>query len=464
MSTPLYVQVVWDRPEFHGKGQRRRIDWPPSPVRLLGALISGAYALDAPARQVALQALERVSQTPAPLIYAPYAEVLDLPGTYTQRSGLDVPGGTGNLKVLREFLDLSLVEMDTASRTLKSMDGVALDFPTAVFEIRGDFTAEEVGALNAAAAEVGYFGRSLDPASLFVTKERPALLDRRDAAEDPTLGRLLPVPNTAGHTRGWTPGTIDWFDANHTRMFQGDSVSHLPLPPVSDVGFVQPLSYIAVQDHEDVATVPLTASVPNHRVPALMRALETSEIELPDGLVLFPLINAGHAHSDGRALGVGLSPTTPGSVTDTDLRTAAAQVGAALLQPDLLRHQSSATPQEGAWTVNPRRWQQKATRWVSATPYRGFPDQFVVAHQVRAELWERFQVEPVSLRVSSQPAHGWQQEWGQRSFEDGLTNWWLEIEMAQPLGGPLLLRDAQQLGTGLFVPAADVQDLQEVAA
>ena len=436
---PLFVSVQWDRPEYHGLRQNGTVDWPPSPTRLLGALTAGAYGLDEDERDRALAALQTIAESAPPAIHVPHAYPLDLPGTFTQKSGSDTAGkGTG--KSVEDFLDLSLVGFDTRSRVLKPVDGVALQVPRVVFEIDAQLASEQVAAVRAAAWSVPYFGRSLDPAVVDVVEDAPDLS---------SLTRLTGTPDTRGSTRGWTPRSMDWYQINYERLFEAGD---LPLPAVPAVGYVQPLRYGTGRHRAPLEVVPLTQSVPSHRVPAFFEALSHEVgFQPPEGVTVFPAINAGDPHSDGRCLGVGLVAGGSGVDAAVYLAAAASELAPLVWEAPLTHYQTGPTPNLNAWTLQPSRWTEPSQGWVSATPYRGFPDEMVVTYVVAEEVRRRLGME-CRVTASSTPSEHWEHRWGQERFSDGLMDWWLEIQLPLPAPGPLLLTENQRFGTGLFVP------------
>lgn len=441
----LYVQVLWDRPEYHGLREDGSVDWPPSPMRLLGALTAGAYAMGDPQRSLALAALDKVMGAPPPLIYASRKYDLALPATYAQKSGLDAES-KGNAKHVKDFLDLSLVRMDTGSRILKPVDGVSLDAPVAVFEIEVVLSCDELAALTQAAGHIGYFGRSSDPAGLDVTVEPPMGINNQ------YLRRLVPIPTTTGKTRGWTPWSGKWLQSNHKRMFGG---GQLPLPPIPATGYVQPLRYGLAPQSETVQILEVARSIPSPQVPRFLRALQKElPSDLSGGVSSFPLINAGHQYGDGRCLGLGFTSIDRGEKTASrhEILAVASEVGALLSDEPLNKYQTGPVPQESSRTLQEWYWERKALEWVSATPYRGFPDQMVVEHVISTEAQRRFGIGVEILGCSPNPRYRWEHRWKQDLFADGLMDWWIRLRVPEAIEGPLMLHDNQSLGTGLFVP------------
>lgn len=449
----LFITVWWDRPEFHGLRDSGTIDWPPSPARLVGALVSGAHQLSGTSQAGSLQAIDRLLTAPAPLIHVPRMQPLGLPRTYAQSSGLDIPGA-GTKGKIAKFLDTSLLGMDTVSRTAKPVEGGSIDYPVVVFEVDLEPTQELIDALQQAARGVGYFGRSNDPAQITVNAKWPDGIGRDD------LTLLRPFPATYGRTRGWTPQLRQWMNANYDRIFNPSGGTHLPLPPLPPDGFIQPLSYAATANATALEIQPLPRSVPSHRIPRLFAALrEEAGDAFGASVDIFPVVNAGLQRADGRALGVGFTPrvTGPEGQDTAEARLAVQVVGsevAPLLgEAPLRQYQTGPVPQDSAWTLNPKRWHEQSRHWVSATPYRGFPDPTVIQFALTSEIERRFALPVEVASASMNPVASWEHRWPQDGFGDGLCDWWVTLRFDQEITGPVLMHDNQTLGTGVFVAA-----------
>lgn len=461
-NKPLYFAVNFHRPEYHGLRDNRSCDWPPSPLRLIGALVSGAYKLGAEDRESALDVIQRLLHCPPPTIHVPRTKDLQLPETYAQASGFDA-GGPAPLQALRRVLDLSLLGMTTASRTAKPVTGIQLDSPWVIFQVEGEFDEGSVAVLAQAAQRVGYFGRSNDPAELYVSATALVVLQDSDHG----FRSLRPIPDTRGQTRGWTPLSLEWMDENYSRMFAALDGGHLALPPIPPEGFVQPLRYIQSWRSGVTEIVALDRAVPNHQVPKLMDSLEQRTQGLDSVRVkVFPVVFAAFEHADGRCMGIGFTADLEGKASPAallDVQSFASEAAPMLWDPDLLGFQTGLVPQESSRTLKPSRWEDEASTWTSATPYRGFPDRMVVEYTLRHDLEAQVGVPVTKVTASAAPSAPWEHRWRQDLFADGLTDWWLEIEFERDVSGPLLASTNQKFGTGVFVqkPRASHHELAD---
>lgn len=441
-SQRLFVVIRFDRPEYHGLRDNGVMDWPPAPVRLAGALTAGAHALTGVPKQAALTAIDAVMASPPPQVHVSRATPLKLPVTYTQKSGLDNPGKS-TTKNLKDFLDFSLLAMDTKSRTAKLVDGVSLDLPLLVFELDVDLSVEQLEALRQAAAQIGYFGRSNDPAEITIWQGSfPTTTTESDLLE-----RWRALPSTTGTVRGWTKLTREWLDENYRRIFDASGDSPLALPPVPPQNYIQPLRYVRLAAGEQTTVIPLEKSVPNQVIPILFDQLnQTGVLEGFPEITVFPAVFANHPYADGRCLGLGVSGTS-----SVDVDTAASEIAPVLWEGPLLKLQQGPPPQLGSSTLDPKTWSRSHRFWTSATPYRGFPDATVVEYEIRNEIRELWGLVPGRITASTEPTRRWEHRWKQSLFADGLVDWWIEVEMPENTFGPLLLRRHQKLGTGLLV-------------
>lgn len=441
-NRPLFVTIRFDRPEYHGLRDDGSVDWPPAPVRLAGALTSGAYSLADQHKYDALLAIDAIMAGPPPIVHAARATPLHLPVTYTQKSGLD-NSGKSTAKSMTDFLDMSLLSMTTKSRTAKPVDGVSLDLPLVVFELETDLPAEQFAALQQAAAQVGYFGRSNDPAEMTICQgPLPAT-----TAESELLEQWRALPSTTGTVRGWTKLTKEWMDENHRRLFGSSGESHIPLPPVPPQNYVQPLRYVRSATTDHTTIIPLERSVPNYMIPVLFDLLNQTKVldEFPE-IAVFPAVFTGHSYADGRCLGLGFTGLSSPAVD-----AAAAEVAPLLWEGALLKIQQGPPPQASATTLRPATWSRAHKVWRSATPYRGFPDATVVEYEIRDEIRDRWGLSPNRVAASTVPTRRWDHRWKQSLFSDGLVDWWIEVEMPEKTCGPTLLKRNQRLGTGLLV-------------
>ncbi len=435
MSVVISVTLV--RPAYHGLAHGWRVQWPPDPVRLLGALKSGAHALDDSTLSVtAHAALLRLVEAPPPTITAPRHVRLDHPPTYTDRTGLpDRLSSTYEEKAAR-LLTLAPFGMDSSNRDAKPRDGVALAGHVLDFEVDVDMPPNEVDALDAAARHIAYFGRSEDAAVVEVSRQ-----SRDKAVDDDSRVRWYPSFDRAGDSRGWQPNTIEWMDQNHSRVFSDDPVvSSLPALPTT--GYVRPLTY-STDGPPTVGpmltVVRLPASTEQSQTPSLLRRLYPL---IPSGWKALPLTASSHRSSDGRLVGLGFYRLDDAKTGDQP--------------PPLveLREELGGPPADQRLVASllPETWTGPARRWVSTTPLRGFPQLMILEDALRREAERRFGLGVEVVEASTHARTSRQHRWANSAYTDGLGLWWVTLDFAQPITGPLQLGASTEHGFGAFLP------------
>nr|WP_272905693.1 type I-U CRISPR-associated protein Csb2 [Sediminivirga luteola] len=450
----MAIDVHWYRNSYHGLRADGTAEWPPSPARLLGALMAGAYRLQDPtAREHALAAIRRISAAPPPVLDVPEVRPLNIPDTYTEKTWSPVRITASDAK---NWLNLEHLSMPTSSRAAKPQDGVALADSRLTAYVDVDLPATQFDSLVAAAAEVPYFGRSHDPADIVVRraeKDEPAQL-----APTGTRRTLRPRQSRRGDIRGWLPHTVDWYEANHARIL-GEDPAINSLPPIPADGNVEWLRYVPAKDADGPCEIiPLDSSVPHHRIPGVIAQINqvlrdnTDSLELP--WLAFAATVSAHAHADGRCVGVGITlhpaaDVDPVSVGPEHLDRAAGAVEAALTGITL-PGPGRRVGQPAALTAN--KWTRSSSRWVSVTPLREFPDDRVLEAKLTEALRGRFGVELTRLACRRLPIHDYEAVWSEVTLHDGFGQWWLEMELSEPIAGPLLLGASNEFGFGLLQP------------
>ncbi|WP_309130787.1 type I-U CRISPR-associated protein Csb2 [Brevibacterium sp.] len=432
----LLVTVTLFRPTFHGHGRTGEVQWPPSPIRLLGALKQGAHSLESSdtARR-AHDALNRLVAAPPPIIHTSDHRDLAIPDTYTDRTWLPSRLSATHGETAVEYLGLEHFGMDSHNRVAKPQGAVALAGRRLEFRIEIELEPEHIEALDAAARLVPYFGRSNDPAMLNVLS-----IDDTYAASRHLIA-WHPSKRPMGHLLGWQPNTIAWMDENHRRRFSEDgSINVLPtLPPDA---YTQPLSYSrAVPRQERMHVLELPTSVPQPRAPALMR--EIAEV-LPPQWRALPLTASLHPQSDGRLAGIGLLPLEIAEVPPP-----LAAVNAVI---NRCVYDRAAVTSGAVRTLDPSTWTRSAIRWTSTTPLRGFPDIRVLSYNLCQETQEHFGTGVTITEAHSEPHRRGEHRWPSSAYSDGLAQWWLEIEFDGPVEGPLALGASTDHGFGMFLP------------
>jgi hypothetical protein len=418
-----YLTIDFVRPVFHGLTAAARPEWPPSPVRLMGALIAGAHALPEQRRRAALDAIAMVAESPAPSIDVPEGKRLHHPPTYTEKSA---PTST---RGLRDFLDLSRAGMSTTSRTLKHVDGTLLEGTQVGFVL--DVDDDLVPALDDAASQVPYFGRSHDHASLGVTVDEhiPEYTSRR-----------TPRIVASGEWRGWNPLTPRWFEARFEALFR--SPSNL-IPEAG--GAVTPLDYRPHQTARppepdgdgasELSFVPFTSGVQQSVLPRLL-----VDIAPHPGAERFPVIN--HYYGDSRCHGIAVRGTSQ------DRRTEVSNLTSRLAERSRPPMINFGLRSEGV--LNFYRNQTSQRRWVTVTPIRAFGHRIVLEKSLSDAAGMPVEV----VAAATDPQFTWQRRWPNGRLVDGRSTWFVEFITAEPVDGPLLIGERTDLGFGLCVPTS----------
>lgn len=434
------VSVTLVRAAFHGRTRSGDVQWPPDPVRLLGALKSGAHALDDTALSAAAHsALNRLVEAPPPTITTPHDVLLGHPATYTDRTGLPERISAKYEERPGRLLTLAPFDMDSSNRDAKSRDGVALDGHRIDFEIDLDLPPDEIQALDAAARHIAYFGRSEDAAVVEV-------LQQPDDSPTDDDRRVTWYPfDTEGGSRGWQPNTIEWMDECFSRVFANDPVvSSLPsLPPT---GYVRPLTYRTVGPQADrplLHIVRLPEPKEQQLTPSLLRRLHPL---IPTGWKALPLTASSHPNSDGHLLGLGLYPCDDADMTvnpSPDLSPLRDELG---VLPPVHRQLTSLLPET---------WVGPARHWTSTTPLRGFPQLMVLEDALKREADKRFGIDVVIVEASTQEQKSRDHRWANSAYTDGFGLWWVTVDFAQPVVGPLQLGSSTEHGFGAFLPRTE---------
>lgn len=433
----LVVSIGLLRSIFHGLDSQGRAQWPPAPVRLLGALKSGAHALeDPPLADLAHAALARIATSPPPVIHAPDARDLQIPGTYTDRTWLpERLITTTHGSEPGQYLGLGLFGMDSGNRDLKPQAAMTLDGRVIDVHIDVDLPPEEVEALDAAAALVPYFGRSQDAAMLRVRSVE-------QGSAPPTSGVIwYPHADASGPTRGWGPNTIEWMNENYARVFGEDPTLNI-LPPLPAEAYTHALTYSPVRVRPgSMSVIPLKTSVAQHLAPKLFTEMSQ---QMPTSWQAFPLTVSEHAASDGRLVGIGFL----GPAARTGEPSPAALVLDAVERSGFPEGRSVRLSR----THDPCTWEKPSHRWISTTPLRAFPDARVLTHVVVQEIADRYNTTALVREAHAAPIRAQDHRWSGEGLADGFGQWWVTVETAEQIEGPLMLGASTERGFGMFRP------------
>ncbi len=469
----ITIRVSLYRSAFHGLRDTGEPDWPPSPKRLFGALLAGAYALDPndPVRTLALSTLHRMAATRPPIIDVPAALPLGLPATYAPKTWLPEKK---NVTGIEDYLDLSILGMDTKNRALKHLDGVGLSGKEIEFHIDLECNTDEIGALNAAASRLAYFGTAKDTADITVSVSEANVEGDSGGACDTADSqpsareRWYPSSDYGGDTQGWQENTIEWYEANYQRVF-GQDPTITQLPPIPATGFVSMLHYSRQRvsvGAQALSVVPLRRSVLNHRIPALLADLckvleaDSSEYHLMPLTVSHESVRRA-AGGDGRCVGIAVvrkdvANGETGVANDGTVRDEAAEAEQVRLVVSKVSAVVESLPESDGLIVGSSSalrsptWVGSAKRWYSTTPLRAFPDKRVARFELESELRHRFDTETVEVVLSRSPHIKRNGLWAEAEYTDGLTQWWAEIVLPHHTEGPIQLGAATERGFGVF--------------
>jgi hypothetical protein len=411
---------------FRGRaGDQTATTWPPSPVRLIGALLNGAHNLDggdySPAAgrcALARQALSVLVSAPPPVIVTPEEPIELASGTawYAARSGDD--------KALKELVEMPRA-LASANRVGKPRTVSLLPVGSSLrYYIDADIHDEnQWGALSAAARAVPFFGSSMDHAQITV--------DRIDTRPEPMLGEHVWGPASDSSRRSmrslrtWTPETLAWFDDVHRAG--GESVAdwristtpytHLAPTPRAEFGGGSP------DFHMLTLGSPITLRDYAERVSTVsgwngMDVLPAVEFNAPDKVRGFGLYGPGTAAA--------LNSAPPNLVDGADFPG------------------SFVSWERSTWVGPSKRWQ-------SATPSAAHRDARVARIQLDAELRQ------CGLRLtemSPRPVRRWHSSKLCVPANYGL--WFITAECEDPQGdpiaGPVRAGACISSGAGLLTP------------
>lgn len=463
----IYVVVDLLEPCYHGRRSDGQPDWPPSPLRLAQALMAGChYAGTDDQARTALEALVRLA---APTIYTGEHIVGAIPPTYTSRSGTAAGGRKGQVGTsqLARWTDLSHLGFTAQNRVAKPQDAVFLSNPRAVFAIDDPGDRVDVPALDRAARRVPYFGRSQDTCDMSVTRTVPTLPEVR------WIGR----PSARGATawRGWSTRCLEWMDLKHRLTVEGSAVP----PPLPVPAYAPAIYYTDVHQTspstaqpKPLLVLPFARRLDQGRSLAEAASVRRSLAEFWPQVEVFPCLHAGHPNADGVGHGLALTDSWSALSVSSDGRVFSRRNGQSARdesgEPALgsseglvgpaahaYREHSDlfAAPAElvnGVRCLDPSFWTDTAALWVSATPFRAFPDERVLAHLLPGWVADGTGAEILSWSAHRDPRERWQRRC--RQPDDGLDTWWISLALDRPVPGPVRLGASRDQGFGLFVP------------
>jgi len=410
---------------FRGRaGDQSETAWPPSPVRLLGALLRGAHSLDgaddsAPSGACALarQALVQVTAAGPPVIIAP-APPVELAHKTVWFAPRDAGGPTAEMKKLVA----QPAAAASANRVPKSRTVSLLPLGNEVrFHVAADIADEQQWiALAAAGRAVPFFGSSTDHAQI--------TMERVDTPPEQTLGEYLwrpvrtPATNSGVKLRTWTPDTIEWFDDNHADGgapipdWRVTTTTYTSRPLQDDAGESSGFYMLALP-------APITLRDYAERVTAVQ------------GWAGADILPAVEFNAPNKVRGFGLyGPGLDGALAQA---------------PDELLESGDFPGAFTSW--KPATWIGPAKRWQSATASAAHRDPRVARTQLDTDLRSQ------GLRLtalSRSPLTRWHSR--QLAVPSNYGLWFITAEAidldSDPVTGPIRIGECLASGAGLLTP------------
>lgn len=510
----LLIEVRIHDGRYHGLGDNRSPEWPPSPMRLFSALTAGAFvgrwaAEDRAAKDAAFRWLERL---PPPVIAAPHAVKGAPTGTYVPNNDIDAVGG-----------DLSRV--GEIRGTTKLFHPHIFDAETPIlyvwpFEADGA-EAETVCALG---DRLYALGRGVDMAYARAQIVEAEAANLRLAAHPGVVSR--PISSGKGRRLNCPqPGSFDSLTRRHEGLLQrfaerregrarrtvfrqsgniearsvlyGRSVRHLVYELRYDEGEQAGEFYalppdqgldLAIDAREHLVAI-MSRTFPERAAEAerfIRGRKDASEADKARRLRFLPLPSIGHQHAAQavRRLAVEIPSGFPFLIDDIDwaltglnhnrdgearpwiLTPPETDESGRKAEADMLKNYSR--PARRWRTVTPaalaappigrrenggqrvRRQDKAVAALKNALRHAGF-DPSRVAASVRQEPYQRHGL----------PAARYHYEPDPRFHADALYH--AELSFAEPVSGPLLIGRGAFLGLGLFEPVGEPPSIHAFA-
>lgn len=401
---PLCIRVKFLLNMYSGHSGTES-SWPPSPARLISAIVAEAHRSG---QERVLLLLQSLCRLPNPSIVAPQVFSSGVGASYMQAP---VPTPVGELS-----------RANAKERLKNDRSGTAHKSVNGHYSVDGDlfFLWEDVDlceadheALAETLREIPYLGRECDLAILSMVSENiGTLLD----AHRSTHTVFLPTPYGGTRLRGLSPGLLSWLDDRHQSLFGEDTGNAIPVDHrirIARYGAVTSLSsttHLYVLPFSDVVSID----------DALRRA---TLVDAGEGGFVFPLVRAGHPRLDGLAVGLGVVADHGVRVLEGfDYAWYGEDTGRASLQ--------------GGY------WRREAREWMSVVPFIGHPDRWVAERQIEAAIPNATVTE-----MSARPVRPSQSF---MASDDSHRAWHVTLCTENAVPGPLVLQKAT--GTAVFLP------------
>jgi len=445
-------------------GRQDRGEWPPSPLRLLAALVAA-------------------DGTGARCRYTDGSELAVLEGAPPPRISAAAPSRVHHQPLLSRFVvkhtgggEKGSQHQEYPARTgTEVRPGVRVSPADSLVRYVWDIDVDErtIDALDTRAARVGYLGCADSPVRVSAFRELGGGHDGEWYEPDPDGAVTLGVPR---------PGVLAAMDAHHEAWERdGADVARSQFPGLRRLARYRPPGAETLTDEPGEPVVLwflFDEAVPGRRVLAVAEALRGAVLERyqraagePPSVLTghgfstrgfeqaryLALPDVGHPRSRGRLHGAALwlPPDTPPEVVGVSrgvLGTASVLAGRGF--------RTGMSPYDGRsrpWAAQPSRWAGPSERWVTAVPavyerrvreltlpdivrwcaHAGLPEP-VAARSSRGRLL------PGAVQLAPPEAR--------REGKEAKPYAHVEVVFAEPVRGPVVIGGARQWGLGLCAP------------
>ena len=440
-----------------------RGEWPPSPARLLPALMAADGASSAAAEE-----LEALAAAAPPVIYAD-------PDPHAQRLH-------GRYVVVNEKKPKTHQEYVARTGRLASPGVRMVPRDRRVTFLYPDFDPDEAlfSALGWRAARVGYLGCADSPVAVTLSRvpeppEGPAFVPDQN-------GSVLVNIHTAGQVQAWCAAYQAWAKGEGSRR-QFPALRHqaryrrpgLGPEPETDGGRVVAWVRFGSSVHgRRVASVAhaikkaayaLYVEAHGDRPPAWFHGHGLSETGGGWQLARFlPLPNVGGTYSDGRIHGAAV--WIPPGVDEVEARRVAEAVRSVTHLAGMTERLVVADQQDTrrwVWATSSSRWRGPSRQWATVFPAvsdRHGPVRRLGAADVARWCRQAGLPEPVAARVSRKPLLAGAVDLSPSETArpgHNQTRPWAHVEMffAHGVRGPVVVGGARSYGLGLCAPVAE---------
>ena len=384
-------------------GRQTHGEWPPSPARLLAALIAADGTRDR-CRGTTGEELGLLAAADSPIIHAdpdPHHQPLE------ERY---VAGQDRARSQQQEYLARKGVLVRPGVR-------VAPRFPSIRFSYDLEIGDDDLTALEYRAARVGYLGCADSPVRVAVARMPESSIDSAGPpawVPDPEGQEIINI-HTRGDVERWAAAFDAWSEHGATR---GQVLRHQPRTryrhpddPVPNPGLGRVRAWLRFQ--RPVAGRLAAMVAHGLKQAALARYQQQygdppgwlhghiegeAEYQLAQFLVL---PNVGHRHSDGKLHGAAV--WVPGGVDETEARNLANSLYSMESLSLADGKKISIDRSRGGWTTNPHRWTSPARRWVTVLPAVSDRHQRIDSKAVVRWCKQAGLPKPVEYRISRKP-------------------------------------------------------------